>query len=216
MAKKRSRQSREAESAAARQQGRRDNQLANKRQREGRHTRQTGGEASVDKRRRSAERTRGGGGLRHDVRRRDNQPEAPVEHPNPPPHPPPPAGMAAPLARSLAMAAAATSPASSASSASVKSARPPSSSSTPSYRRRRRPRRTLGAPFWRRRRPLQSSCGCSDRCGGWCDEKLTSVIRNYDHRWLCVVGVWNSLLASKGRRIFLIVIPQYVSTFLRE
>ena len=170
----------------------------------------------MDKRRRSAERTRGGGGLRHDVRRRDNQPEAPVEHPNPPPHPPPPAGMAAPLARSLAMAAAATSPASSASSASVKSARPPSSSSTPSYRRRRRPRRTLGAPFWRQWRPLRSSCGCSNRCGGWCDKKLTSVIWNYDHRWLCVVGVWNSLLASKGGRIFSIVIPQYVSSFLRS
>jgi hypothetical protein len=39
MAKKRLRQSREAEWVAARQQGRRDNQLANKRQREGRRTR---------------------------------------------------------------------------------------------------------------------------------------------------------------------------------
>jgi hypothetical protein len=56
---------------------------------------------------------------KHDVRRCDNQPEAPAEHPSPPPPPPPPAGMAAPLARSLAMAAAATSPASSASSASA-------------------------------------------------------------------------------------------------
>jgi hypothetical protein len=53
-------------------------------------------------------------------------------------------------------------------------------------------------------------------CGGWCDEKLTLVIWNYNHRWLCVVGVWNSLLARKGGRIFLIVIPQYVSTFLRR
>jgi hypothetical protein len=33
--------------------------------------------------------------------------------------------------------------------------------------------------------------------------------------WLCVVGVWNSLVA-KGGRIFLITIPQYVSTFLRR
>jgi hypothetical protein len=78
--------------------------------REGRHTRKTGGEASADKRRQIAERTRGGGGLQHDVRRCNNQPEAPAEHPNPPPPPSPPAGMAAPLARSLAMAAAATSP----------------------------------------------------------------------------------------------------------
>jgi hypothetical protein len=46
--------------------------------REGRHTRQTGGEASADKRRRSTERTRGSGGLRRNVRRRDNQPEAPA------------------------------------------------------------------------------------------------------------------------------------------
>jgi hypothetical protein len=152
---------------------------------------------SADKRRRSAERTRGGGGRWHDVRCRDNQPEAPAEHPNPPPPPPPPAGMGAPLARSLATAAAATSPASSASLASAKSARPPLSSSTPSHRRRRRPHQTRGAPFWRRRRPLRSSCGCSDRCGGWCDEKLTWVIRNYEHRWLCVVGVWNSRLAKQ-------------------
>ena len=100
---------------------------------------------SADKRRRSAERTRGGGGLQHDVRRRDNQPEAP---------------------------------------ALAKSARPPSSLTTHSHRCCRRPRWTSGAPFWWQRRPLQSSCGCSDRCGGWCDEKLTSVIRNYDHRWL--------------------------------
>ena len=57
---------------------------------EGRRTRQTGGEASVDKRRQSAERTRGSGGRRHDVRRRDNQPEGPVEPPPPPPPPPPP------------------------------------------------------------------------------------------------------------------------------
>jgi len=63
MAKKRSRQSREAESAAAQQQGRRDNQLANKRQTGGEaYKRQTGGEESADKTRRSAERTRGGGG----------------------------------------------------------------------------------------------------------------------------------------------------------
>ena len=63
MAKKRSRQSREAESAVVQQQGRRDNQLANKRQMGGEaYKRQTGGEASSDKMRRSAERTRGGGG----------------------------------------------------------------------------------------------------------------------------------------------------------
>jgi len=56
MTKKR-RQSREAT------QGRRDNQLANKRQTGGEvNKRQTGGEASADKRRQSAERTRGGGG----------------------------------------------------------------------------------------------------------------------------------------------------------
>ncbi len=139
-----------------------------------------------------------------------------MEHPNPPLPPPPPAGMAAPLKRSLATTVAATCPALSASSASAKSARPPSSWLTPSHRCRRRPRRTRGAPFWRRRRPLQSSCGCSNMCGGWCDEKLTLVIWNYNHRWLCVVGVWNSLLARKGGRIFLIVIPQYVSTFLRR
>jgi len=64
MAKRRSRQSREAESLAARQQGQRDNQLANKRQTGGEvYTRETGGEASADKRRRSNERTRGGGGM---------------------------------------------------------------------------------------------------------------------------------------------------------
>jgi hypothetical protein len=56
MAKKRSRQSREAESAAARQQGQCDNQLANKRQREGRRTR--------GKREGRRQRTRGGGALR--------------------------------------------------------------------------------------------------------------------------------------------------------
>jgi len=56
MAKKRSRQSREAESAAAQQQGRRNNQPANKRQWEGRHTRGKG-----DVRR---QRTRGGGAPR--------------------------------------------------------------------------------------------------------------------------------------------------------
>jgi len=51
------------ESAAARQQGRLNNQLANKRQMGGdAYKRQTGGEASVDKRRRSAERMRGGSG----------------------------------------------------------------------------------------------------------------------------------------------------------
>jgi hypothetical protein len=126
---------------------------------------------------------------RHDVRHRNNQPEALADPPPPPPPPSSPAGMAA-LARTLATAAAATSPASSASSASAKSACPPSSSSTPSHRRHCRPRRTRGVPFWRWRRPLQSSCGCSDRCGGWCDEKLTSVIH-------CVLsGVWNSLLAK--------------------
>ena len=43
-----------------------------------------------------------------------------------------------------------------------------------------------------------AACGCSDRCGGWCDEKLTSVIRNYKSPVvLCVVGVWNSLLAKE-------------------
>jgi hypothetical protein len=57
------RQSCEAELAAALQQGRRDNQLANKRQTGGEvYKRQTGGEASADKRRRSTERMRGGGG----------------------------------------------------------------------------------------------------------------------------------------------------------
>ena len=125
--------------------------------------------------------------------------------------------MAAPLARSLATAAAATSPTSSASSASAKSARPPSSLSTPLHRRRCRPRRTRGAPFWRRRRLLRSSCGCSDRCGGWCNKKLTLVIRNYESPVvvLCVVRVWNFLLANGGR-IYLIVIPQYLRTFLRR
>ena len=49
MAKKRSRQSREAEAAAARQQGRCDNQLANKRQTGEAYKRQTGGEASADR-----------------------------------------------------------------------------------------------------------------------------------------------------------------------
>jgi hypothetical protein len=62
MAKKRSRQSHKAEAAAAQQQGQHDNQLANKRQTGEAYKRQTGGEASADKRRRSAERTRGGGG----------------------------------------------------------------------------------------------------------------------------------------------------------
>jgi hypothetical protein len=63
MAKKRSRQSRKAESAAARQQGRHDNQLAKKRRMGGEaYKRQKEGEASADKRQRSAERTRGGGG----------------------------------------------------------------------------------------------------------------------------------------------------------
>ena len=62
-AKKRSKQSCEADAAAARQQGQRDNQLANKRQTGGEaYKRQTGGEASADKRRRSAERMRGGSG----------------------------------------------------------------------------------------------------------------------------------------------------------
>ena len=56
MAKKRSRQSREAEWVTARQQGRRDNQLANKRQREGRRTR--------GKREGRRQRTRGGGAPR--------------------------------------------------------------------------------------------------------------------------------------------------------
>ena len=47
-----------------RQQGQRDNQLANKRQTGGEvYKRQTGGEALADKRRRSAERMRGGGGM---------------------------------------------------------------------------------------------------------------------------------------------------------
>jgi hypothetical protein len=62
MAKKRLRQSHEAEAAAARQQGQRHNQLANKRQLGEAYKRQMGGEASADKRRRSAKRTRGGGG----------------------------------------------------------------------------------------------------------------------------------------------------------
>jgi hypothetical protein len=98
-----------------------------------------------------------------------------------------------------------------------KFARPPSLLSTPSHRHRHRPRWTRGMPFWRRRRPLQSSCGCSNRCGGWCDKKLTLVIRNYESPVvvLCVVGVWNSLLANGGR-IYLIVIPQYVRKFLRR
>ncbi len=64
MAKKRSRQSCEVELVAARQQGRRDNQLANKRQMGGEaYKRQTGGEASADKRRRSNQRKRGGGSM---------------------------------------------------------------------------------------------------------------------------------------------------------
>ena len=64
MVKKGSRKSCEAESAAARQQGRRDSQLANKRQTGGEaYKKQKGGEASADKRQRSAERTRGGGGM---------------------------------------------------------------------------------------------------------------------------------------------------------
>ena len=63
MAKKRSWQSCEAESAAAQQQRQHDNQLANKRQTGGEvYKRQMGGEALADKRRRSAERMRGGGG----------------------------------------------------------------------------------------------------------------------------------------------------------
>ncbi len=62
MAMKRSRQSCKAEAAAARQQGQRDNQLANKMQTGEVYKRQTGGEASADKRRRSTKRTRGGGG----------------------------------------------------------------------------------------------------------------------------------------------------------
>ena len=63
MANKWLRQSCEAELAAAQQQGRRDNQLANKRQTGGEvYKRQTGGEASADKRRWSTERMRGGGG----------------------------------------------------------------------------------------------------------------------------------------------------------
>jgi hypothetical protein len=76
------------------------------------------------------------------------------------------------------------------------------------------PRRTRGAPFWRRRRPLRSSCGCSDSCGGWCDEKLTSVIRNYESPEVLEFG--EEFLLAKGGRIFLIVIPQYVRTFLRR
>ena len=104
---------------------------------------------------------------RHDVRRRDNQPEAPAGPPPPPLPPSPLAGMAAPLARSIATAVGATTPASSASSASAKSALPPSSLSTPSHRCHRRPHQTCGAPFWRWQRPLLISCGCSDRCGGW-------------------------------------------------
>ena len=139
MAKKRLMQSCKAESAtaAARQQGRRDNQLANNRQtgREA-YKRQTGGEASAQEamERQEDERRRP-----HDVRRHDNQPEAPAEPLPPPPPPPPPppapplARMVAPLTRSLAMVAAATSPASSVSSASTKSALPPLSSSTPSH-----------------------------------------------------------------------------------
>ena len=75
---------------------------------------------------------------------------------------------------------------------------PPLSLSPPSHCRHRCPRRTRGAPFWRRRRPLRSSCGCSNRCGSWCDEKLTSVIQNYESAVvLCVVGVWDSLLAKE-------------------
>jgi len=63
MAKKRSRQSCEADAAAARQQRQRYNQLANRRQTGGKgYKRQTGGEASEDKRRRSTERIRGSGG----------------------------------------------------------------------------------------------------------------------------------------------------------
>jgi len=75
---------------------------------------------------------------------------------------------------------------------------PQLSLSTPSHRCRRCFHRTHGAPFWWQQCPLRSSCGCSDRCGGWCDEKLTSVIRNYKSPVvLCVVGVWNSLLAKE-------------------
>ena len=66
---------------------------------------------------------------------------------------------------------------------------------------------------------LPSSCSCSDRCGGWCcDEKLTLANWNYESPVvLCVVcsGVWDSLL-TKGGGIFLIVIQQYVSTFLHR
>jgi hypothetical protein len=70
--------------------------------------------------------------------------------------------------------------------------------------RRRRPPRIAAvvAPVGRAARPsgggrarceaaaaAASSCGCSDRCDGWWDEKLTSVIRNSEsRRWLCVVG----------------------------
>jgi hypothetical protein len=61
MAKKRSRQSHEAEAAAVGQQGQRDDQLANKRQTGEAYKRQMRGEASADKRWRSAERMRGGG-----------------------------------------------------------------------------------------------------------------------------------------------------------
>ena len=72
------------------------------------------------------------------------------------------------------------------------------------------PRRTRGAPFWWRRRPLRSNCGCSDRCGGWCDEKLTSVIR------VCCPEFGIPSSPKQRWRIFLIVILQYVSTFLRR
>jgi len=134
MAKKRLRQSREAESAAARQQGRRNNHLANKRQTkgegtsvkwEGRHQRTRGGGAPRGREtaaaQREALRQPAGGGSRASSSSSASFP---------------PAGMAAPLARSLAMGVAATSPASSTSSASVKSAHPPLSSSTPFHHHR--------------------------------------------------------------------------------
>ena len=150
MAKKRSRQSREAESAAARQQGRRDSQLANKRQ--------TGGEAY---------KTNGRGGVsgqeaaehREDKRQR----------------------------RTAAQREASRQPAGGASIGEIRA-------STIVVVNPLARRATTAA--------MQTSCGCSDRCSGWCDKRLTW---NYDHRWLYVVGVWNSLLASKGGRIFLIV-----------
>jgi hypothetical protein len=62
MTKKRLRQICEAEAEAVQQHGQRNNQLANKWQTRGEaYKRQTGGEASADKRWWSTERTRGGG-----------------------------------------------------------------------------------------------------------------------------------------------------------